>query len=107
MRLSLLRFILFSSLLILSSCATIDLSDYEPGSFIVEGNIIYLDVEGGCWQLRTADGKSYEISSETLSDLFRENSYAEMVVHPIDDASSICMAGKLVEVLDIIHISSK
>jgi hypothetical protein len=102
--LSLNLFIIFS-LGILSSCATVDMSQYEPGAFILKGMMNHLEVEGGCWQFVTEEGKSFEISGELFIDRFKHNSYAELVVHPTDDESSICMVGKLVEVLDIIHIS--
>lgn len=65
----------------------------------------YREIEGGCWQFVTEENKTFEITGDTFVDRFLNNSYAELVVHPIDDASSICMVGKLAEVLDIIHIS--
>ncbi|MBA4311351.1 MAG: hypothetical protein C0417_01855 [Chlorobiaceae bacterium] len=98
---------IFILLMLQSSCATVDMSQYEPGAFIIKGSIKYLEVEGGCWQFLSEDGKTFEISSDIFIDRFKNNSYAELVVHFVEDASSICMVGKLVEVLDIIHISPK
>ena len=64
------------------------------------------NVEGGCWVFRTTDGQSYELTGEAAKDLLREGLRAEIVVKPRRDVMSICMVGKIVEVIEIKEIQS-
>lgn len=53
----------------------------------------------------SAEGTAFELSGEDLSEILEDNTYAEIVVNRLEDVNTICMAGILVEVLDIINIS--
>ncbi len=61
----------------------------------------YLSIEGGCWQFKSDDGSSYQISGEQAHLLQKDGQRAEIIVHEIPDARTTCMTGKIVELLNI------
>lgn len=97
--------VLFCAMLFfLCSCAST--KQYPAGSFTIDGVMHYTNIEGGCWVFRTTDGQSYELTGEAAKDLLREGLRAEIVVKPRRDVMSICMVGKIVEVIEIKGIHS-
>jgi hypothetical protein len=102
------RVLLCVLLFFLSSCAsTKQPPAYPADSFTIDGVMHRSNVEGGCWVFRTNDGQSYELTGEAAKDLLREGLRAEIVVKPRRDVMSICMVGKIVEVVDIKAIHSE
>ena len=72
----------------------------DPDAFIIDGTIRFMNVEGGCWGILGDDGVSYEptgIPREFLEDGLRVRAALKLR----KDLASICMIGKIVEVLDI------
>jgi hypothetical protein len=63
-----------------------------------------LEVEGGCWQFVSEDGKNFQVMGENAAPLFREGLRATLVVREAEDMASICMVGDLVELVEIITI---
>lgn len=98
------RVLMFALLLLFCSCAST--KQYPAGSFTIGGVMHRTNIEGGCWVFRTADGQSYELTGEAAKDLLREGLRAEIVVKPRRDVMSICMVGKIVEVIEIKEIQS-
>ena len=96
--------LLFALLILFSSCATT--KEYPKGSFRVDGVMHQTTVEGGCWVFRTTDGQNFELVGEAAKELLREGLRAEIVVRPRKDLNSICMVGKIVEVVEIKEIHS-
>jgi hypothetical protein len=92
------------ALLLLCSCAST--KQYPAGSFTINGVMHHTNLEGGCWVFKTADGKNYELTGEAAKDLLREGQRAEIVVRPRRDLKSICLVGKIVEVVEIKEIRS-
>jgi len=71
-----------------------------PGSFRVNGTIRFIEVEGGCWALLVNDDLQYEPLG--LPAAFRVDGLAVRALLILrDDLSSICMVGRVAEVLDI------
>jgi len=103
-RISWPRNLLCIALVFLSSCAST--KHYPPGAITIEGVIHRTRVEGGCWVFRTTDGQNFELAGEAAKDLLREGLRAEIVVKPRRDLKSICMVGKIVEVVEIKEIHS-
>ncbi len=59
-------------------------------------------LEGGCWIFVADDGTRYELGGQGLEPLFKDGLHAELVVRDMPDASSICMVGKIVQVVAIL-----
>jgi hypothetical protein len=90
--------------LLLSSCAST--KQYPVGSFTIDGVMHHTNVEGGCWVFKGSAGQSYELIGDAAKDLLHEGLRAEIVVKPRSDLKSICMVGKIVEVLEIKEVRS-
>ena len=71
---------------------------------ILDGVMERSNIEGGCWIFKAKDGKPYELVGGEVQRLRREGQRAEIVVKPRDDLASICMVGKIVEVIEILNI---
>jgi hypothetical protein len=64
------------------------------------GWIQFKNVEGGCWSIRDADGKSYEPLG--LSEEFKKDGLAvQFTLKTLPDVSTLCMVGVPAEVVDI------
>jgi hypothetical protein len=98
------RVLLIALLLLFSACAST--KQYPPGSFTIDGVMHRTNLEGGCWVFRAADGQSYELIGDAAKDLLREGLRAEVVVRPRRDVMSICMVGRIVEVVEVKEIRS-
>jgi hypothetical protein len=98
------RVLLFSLVFFLCSCAST--KQYPADSFTIDGVMHHTNVEGGCWVFRTADGESYELAGKAAKDLLHDGLRAEIVVEPRSDLRSVCMVGKIVEVIEIKEIHS-
>ena len=71
-----------------------------PGSFQVDGTVRFIPVEGGCWALRVNDAVQYEPLG--LPAAFRVDGLEVRALLKLrDDLASICMVGRIAEVLDI------
>jgi hypothetical protein len=79
---------------------------YPVGSFTIDGVMHHTNLEGGCWVFRASNGQNYELTGDTAKDLLREGLRAEIVVKLRSDLKSICMVGKIVEVVEIKEIHS-
>ncbi len=71
---------------------------------VLEGVMEKANIEGGCWIFKAKGGKPYELVGNEVQRLRREGQRAEMVVKPRDDLASICMVGRIVEVVEILKI---
>ena len=68
--------------------------------FRTNGTVQFVNVEGGCWRVLAADGKSYE--PVNLSTAFRVDGLrVSMILTPAKNAGSYCMVGELVEVVSM------
>jgi hypothetical protein len=66
----------------------------------IEGTVERLEVEGGCWVIRSADGKQYEPMG--LTEEFRQNGLrVRAVIRIRPDMASICQVGTIAEVVSI------
>lgn len=101
---SLIRLGLLLLLPLLASCVTT--SKYPSGSFRLEGEMHYSDIEGGCWVFKARDGQAYELVGKDVKKLQKDGLRAEVVVKPRLDLASICMVGRIVEVLEIRKVYS-
>ncbi len=72
----------------------------EPEILSGSGVIQFVNVEGGCWVIRSTDGNRYEPIN--LSDPFRKDGLAvRYVLKTRPDILTICMVGRPVEVIDM------
>ncbi len=92
-------------LLQVNSCANIPKTDFGPDSFVIEGKMVFLDVEGGCWQFISTNNETYELVGENIETIYFDGIQARLVVRELEDRVSICMVGKIVEVLKIVNLS--
>ena len=91
-------------LLIVSCCTSKDIAkDFGPGAFTLKGSVAFLSIEGGCWQFKSDDGTTYQISGEQASFLQKDGLRAEIIVRALPYKRGICMAGKFAELLKIVH----
>lgn len=71
-----------------------------PGSFRVVATVRFIPIEGGCWVLRVNESLQYEPLG--LPVAFRVDGLDVRALLTLrDDLSSICMVGRIAEVLDI------
>ncbi|MEW6444021.1 MAG: hypothetical protein AB1640_24005 [bacterium] len=74
--------------------------DAQSRTFSFTGVVVYSDVEGGCFAIRAADGQSYTpigLPDEVAVDGTR----VRVVARLRPDRMSICMAGPLIEIVEI------
>jgi hypothetical protein len=66
----------------------------------IAGPVVHLDLEGGVWVIREADGTRYNPTN--LPETYRtEGMRVEADVIPRDDAPSIAMVGPIVDIVRI------
>jgi hypothetical protein len=71
----------------------------EPGASAVDASVEFVDIEGGCWVLKT-DSVTYQPLG--LPDDFRTSGRSvRAVIAPAGDAATYCMLGPVVRVLSI------
>lgn len=87
--------------LALISCAP---TKEYPAGLVLKGVMHFTDIEGGCWVFKADDGQAYELIGKDVKRLQKDGLRAEIFVRPRTDLASICMMGKIVEVIEIIKI---
>ena len=63
-----------------------------------------IEIEGGCWQFESETGESYELVGDQSRKLQVEGRRAKLQIKPRPDLASICMTGKIVEVIEILEV---
>jgi len=86
---------------LLLSCAT---TRQYPAGFVLKGAMHFADIEGGCWVFKSDDGQAYELIGKDMKRLQKDGLRAEILVAPRNDLASVCMVGKIVEVVEILKI---
>jgi hypothetical protein len=81
-----------------------DMTKYQD-SYIIEGRMLYRDIEGGCWQFIDGNNRSYEIVGENVDQIQIDRLSVKMIVRDVENAASTCMVGKIVELIEIIQTS--
>ncbi len=71
----------------------------DDSAFVIEGDVRFIDIEGGCWGLLT-DSATYEPVGG-IPDGFRQDQLAVRATVRSVDGASICMIGPLVEIVTI------
>ena len=70
------------------------------GEFSVDGTILKLPVEAGCWVIRTLEGTEFEPIN--LTDEYRaEGTRVRALLRTRSDMASACMVGTIVEIANI------
>ena len=71
----------------------------DDAVFVIEGDVRFIDVEGGCWGLQT-DSATYEpVAGFPVG--FRQDRLAVRATVRGVEGASICMIGPLVEIVTI------
>ena len=84
-----------AALLLAGSCQLLDPGESISGT----GTVQYLDLEGGCWVIKSS-GERYEPLS--LPSEFREDGLRlRFEARPAEDVASICMVGPIIELVEI------
>jgi len=79
------------------SCSTG--SALGPDGIRVTGVVLYLDVEGGCWQLRTDSGERYELRpGQAPSTILVDGARVTLTLDLRSDLVSVCMVGRIADV---------
>ncbi len=71
----------------------------DDAVFVIEGDVRFIDLEGGCWGLQT-DSATYEPVGG-FPEGFRQDQLAVRATVRSVDGASICMIGPLVEIVTI------
>ena len=71
----------------------------DDAVFVIEGDVRFIDLEGGCWGLQT-DSATYEPVGG-FPENFRQDQLAVRATVRRVDGASICMIGPLVELVTI------
>ncbi len=70
----------------------------DPDAFFVDGRIEFLNLEGGCWSLRTTEGQRYE--PRPLTEDYRVDGLKVRAAIKFDPVGGgICQFGPVVRVL--------
>lgn len=75
----------------------------DPNAYIIEGRMYFKDIEGGCWQFIDGNNQHYEIVGDNVELIQIDGLYVKLIVRDYTYTSSICMVGKIVELLEIIE----
>lgn len=67
--------------------------------------MFFINIEGGCWQLIDRNNKSYQIVGEDVDRIQIDGLLVKVIVRDNERTASICMMGKIVELIDIIQTS--
>lgn len=70
----------------------------------IVGTMHRIEIEGGCWQFESETGESYELVGDQSRKLQVEGRRAKLQIKPRPDLASICMTGKIVEVIEILEV---
>lgn len=97
--------ILFLWIILLNlSCApSKDIPDYGPGAYEIQGTMQLVDVEGGCWQFSSDDGRLFQLAGQNAAPLLKSDLRATLIVRDLHDVVTTCMVGKLVMVLEVVE----
>lgn len=71
----------------------------DDAAFVIEGNVRFIDIEGGCWGIGT-DSATYEPIGG-IPEGFRQDQLAVRATVRGVEGASICMIGPLVEIVTI------
>lgn len=74
--------------------------------YIVAGTMHYRSIETGCWQFLTKDSVSYEIIGNQVEILETEGLQARLLVKDVPALKSVCMVGKIVELVGILSVTA-
>ncbi len=97
--------VLFTALLLSSCCITKEtIQDVDPKGYELHGTMSFIVLEGGCWQFKSNDGTTYQISGEKVDVLLKDGQRADIIVRDLPRMRSICMAGKNVKLLRIVKL---
>ena len=88
-------------LLILSGCRDVT---RDPDAYIIEGTMYFRSIEGGCWQFVDGNNQGYQIVGENVEEINIDGLYAKLIVRDYPNQTSVCMIGKIVELIEIIEI---
>ncbi len=77
----------------------------DPDAYIIEGMMNFRNIEGGCWQLIDGNNRSYEIVGEDVAQIQIDGLFVKLIVRDHEYTSSICMVGKIIELIEIIEPS--
>lgn len=91
------RLSLLALVLALSGCSFLD---SNADSSLDRGTVVYLDIEGGHFVLRTDDGATY-VPVDLAAPFRRDGLRVRFSVRVLEDVVSICACGTVVEVVEI------
>lgn len=92
-----MRFLAFAALALGLGCTPVTIPLDPPGA--VDATVEFLQVEGGCWSIKTAEDVFQPIN---LAQEFRQDGLRVRVsFKQRNDMGSVCMIGPLVEILSI------
>jgi hypothetical protein len=93
--------LLLATLLLFCLLSSCDFSD-KGETFAIEGNVKFSAIAGGCWFIQSPDDRRYE-PIDMPEELKEEDLFVNLIVRPRDDAASICMIGRLVEIVSVVE----
>lgn len=72
---------------------------FAPGGIRVTGIVVFVQVEGGCWQLRADDGQRYELRpGQAPSKILVDGARVSLILDLRSDLASTCMVGQIADV---------
>ncbi len=89
----------------LAGCSGSSDAANTPGAYRISGTLKHLAIEGRCWQFTTDSGDRYQPTGKNIDSLLHDGIHADLIVRNVNGVASICMTGKIVEVLEITSTS--
>lgn len=80
---------------------------FTAGTAELTGSMHHLMIEGGCWQFLDTSNTSYEVLGESVKSIQHEGLMATVRVKTLPRIRTVCMVGKVVELVDIVRILKK
>ena len=72
---------------------------FAPSGIRVTGVVVFLQVEGGCWQLQASNGARYELRPDQApSKVLVDGAQVTLVLDPRTDLVSACAVGQIADV---------
>ncbi|MGH7519013.1 MAG: hypothetical protein ACREOC_16370 [Gemmatimonadales bacterium] len=72
---------------------------FGPDGIRVTGIVLFLEVEGGCWQLRADNGERYELRPDQApASILVDGARVSAVLKTRKDLVSVCQMGQIADV---------
>jgi hypothetical protein len=82
-------------------------TDAGTGELRIVGTVRFLELESGCWQVETDDGRRFELHPDQApASVFRDGARVLLTVHPTGEAARACGSAMPVDVREVLSVEA-